>query len=178
QPRTRKTTRRPAFLGAWGRGPEWAVRRLRCRLASTWRQSMIDLTPEQRQAVAKGEPVRILDEASQDTYVLVRAEVFERMAGGLSPRAEDRAAPDLPAPLPPGEQPARVRLRDLPAPPEVVAEAERWRKTYGGRAQDVDDRVKLQYYYGGQTVYGVRTLEGLVVVPIPDRYKGAPDLRY
>ena len=35
---------------------------------------MIELSPEQRQAVAKGEPVPIVDPLTQDTYVLVRAE--------------------------------------------------------------------------------------------------------
>jgi len=40
---------------------------------------MIELTPEQRQAVAKGEPIRVMDPATQDWYVLVRAEVYERL---------------------------------------------------------------------------------------------------
>ncbi|HKI33147.1 MAG TPA: hypothetical protein VKA46_14950 [Gemmataceae bacterium] len=46
---------------------------------------MIELTPEQRQAVEQGEPVRIVDPATHDALVVVRAEVFERMAGVLRP---------------------------------------------------------------------------------------------
>ena len=33
---------------------------------------MIELNPEQRQAVAHGEPVRIIDPSTHDTYILVR----------------------------------------------------------------------------------------------------------
>jgi hypothetical protein len=39
---------------------------------------MIDLTEEQRKALAGGEPVRLL-EAGQE-YVLLRAEVYDRIA--------------------------------------------------------------------------------------------------
>ncbi len=42
---------------------------------------MIELTPEQRQAAEQGEPVQVVDATTHDAYVLVRAEVFERMAG-------------------------------------------------------------------------------------------------
>jgi hypothetical protein len=44
---------------------------------------MIELTPEQAQAVKQGEPVRVLDPQTHDAYVVVRAEVYERLAGGL-----------------------------------------------------------------------------------------------
>jgi hypothetical protein len=59
---------------------------------------MIELNAEQRQAVAQGEPVRIVDPLTQDAYVLVRAEVYERLSGELPP-------PELPPPnpkIPPG----------------------------------------------------------------------------
>ncbi len=44
---------------------------------------MIELTPEQRQALDEqhGQPVRVVDPSTHDAYVLVRAEVFERMTG-------------------------------------------------------------------------------------------------
>jgi hypothetical protein len=44
---------------------------------------MLELTPERRQALDKqsGAPVRILDPVTHDAYLLVREEVFERMAG-------------------------------------------------------------------------------------------------
>ena len=41
---------------------------------------MIELNPEQRQAVAHGEPVCIIDPSTHDTYILVRAEVYARLA--------------------------------------------------------------------------------------------------
>ena len=41
---------------------------------------MIELNPEQRQAVAQGEPVRIIDPLTHDAYVLIRAEVYARLA--------------------------------------------------------------------------------------------------
>jgi hypothetical protein len=52
---------------------------------------MIELTPEQRQAVEQGEPVRVVDPATHDAYVLMRAEVFERMAG--VPQAPEHEPP-------------------------------------------------------------------------------------
>jgi hypothetical protein len=46
---------------------------------------MIELTPEQRQALdeRRGEPVRVLDPVTNNAYLLVREDVFERMAGVL-----------------------------------------------------------------------------------------------
>jgi hypothetical protein len=49
---------------------------------------MIELSPEQRQAVAKGEPVPIVDPLTQDTYVLVRAEEYARLASVRQPPSE------------------------------------------------------------------------------------------
>ncbi len=43
--------------------------------------NVIELTPEQRQAVDQGEPVRVVDPATEEAYVVVRAEVYERLAG-------------------------------------------------------------------------------------------------
>jgi hypothetical protein len=48
---------------------------------------MIELNSEQRQAVAHGGPVRIVDPLTHDVYVLVRAEEYARLAG-----APERAA--------------------------------------------------------------------------------------
>jgi hypothetical protein len=60
---------------------------------------MIELTSEQRQALDQqhGEPVRVIDPSTHDAYVLIRAEVFERMAGLLRPpEHEPPAAIGLP----------------------------------------------------------------------------------
>ena len=56
---------------------------------------MIELNPEQRHAVAQGEPVRIIDPLTHDAYVLVRAEVYARLASGLE-RPTDQPAPGIP----------------------------------------------------------------------------------
>lgn len=165
---------------------------------------MIELTPEQRQAVDQGEPVRVIDPSTQDAYVIVRAEVYERLTGvperpveeplSQGPRdiprpvlegsreqgSSSSAAPTVPSPA--EGEPARVRLRDLPTPPDVSEEAERWCKKYGRRGEknrrEVEERLKLQYYYGGRPVYLLDTPAGLVVIPITGRYKDTPDLRY
>jgi hypothetical protein len=44
---------------------------------------MIELNSEQRQAMAQGEPVRIVDPVTHDTYVVVPAELYARLAGPL-----------------------------------------------------------------------------------------------
>jgi hypothetical protein len=48
---------------------------------------MIELTDEQRQELAKPEPVAI-DPRTQEIYVLVRAEVYQRLRGLLYDDAE------------------------------------------------------------------------------------------
>ncbi len=71
---------------------------------------MIELTPEQRQAVERGEPVRVSDPSTQGIYVVVRAEVFDRLAGGKPPAEES-----LPE-VPPGIRRSQEALRrDLPS---------------------------------------------------------------
>jgi hypothetical protein len=56
---------------------------------------MIELNAEQRQAVAQGEPVRIVDPLTHDAYVLVRAEVFARLAA-VPRRPAEQPDPDIP----------------------------------------------------------------------------------
>jgi hypothetical protein len=71
---------------------------------------MIELTSEQRRAMAEGEALRIVDPVTHDAYVLVRAEDYERMAG---------APPVSAGEPPPGMAPMlfcsmRAFWRDLP----------------------------------------------------------------
>jgi hypothetical protein len=54
---------------------------------------MIELTPEQRQAAAQGEPVRVVDEATRNAYVLLRPEVFEQITGASQPPPAQEASP-------------------------------------------------------------------------------------
>jgi hypothetical protein len=56
---------------------------------------MIELNPEQRQAVAQGEPVHIIDPLTHVAYVLVRAEVYARLAAELQ-RPAERLDPEIP----------------------------------------------------------------------------------
>ena len=57
---------------------------------------MIELNAEQRQAVAQGEPVQIVDPLTHDAYVLVRAEVFARLSGELPPPELHQPNPEIP----------------------------------------------------------------------------------
>ena len=65
---------------------------------------------------------------------------------------------------------------------EPGGEIERWAQKRGcWRWQDrpqVEDELKLQFYYGGQEVYVLRSSEGPVVIPIPERHRDTPGLRY
>ena len=49
---------------------------------------MIELSAEQRQAIAQGEAVRIIDPLTQGAYVLLRAEDYECLLG-ISPQPGD-----------------------------------------------------------------------------------------
>jgi hypothetical protein len=56
---------------------------------------MIELSPEQRQAMAQGQPVHIVDSLTHDAYVLVRAEEYERLTGAPR-RPAGRPHPEIP----------------------------------------------------------------------------------
>jgi hypothetical protein len=56
---------------------------------------MIELSPEQRLAMAQGEALRIVDPLTHDAYVLVRAEDYERLAEPLR-RPVDQPDPEIP----------------------------------------------------------------------------------
>jgi hypothetical protein len=56
---------------------------------------MIELNAEQRQAMAHGEPVQIIDPMTHAAYVLVPAEVYARLAGP-SPRPAHQPHPETP----------------------------------------------------------------------------------
>ncbi len=136
----------------------------------------IELTDQQEQAVKQGRPVEIVDPASERTFVVIARELYD---GVHPPSAASPAAPISPAAAAShGEvKPQRVRLNELPTPPEVVAEAKECCRKYGWQQRGVEEELKLQYYFGGQSIYLLRTPEGLVVIPIEERYKGTPGLR-
>ncbi len=122
----------------------------------------IELTPEQRQALLAHPdgPVDVVDPITRRNYVLVAREQYA--TGGASTPAAPPPAEQAPVPVP-------VRLATLPTPPEVAAEARRfcakWRP-WGGRKSlaEVEEDLKLQFYFGGKCINYVRGAEGLVVL--------------
>jgi hypothetical protein len=58
--------------------------------------TMIDLTEEQQCELGKGEPAKLRDPRTKDTYVLVRADVYDRMRAIID-GATKRAGWDDPA---------------------------------------------------------------------------------
>lgn len=55
---------------------------------------MIELSTEQRQAMAQGQPVRIIDPETQDSYVLFRAVDYARLEGAV-PRPAGPPRPEF-----------------------------------------------------------------------------------
>ena len=94
---------------------------------------MIELNAEQRQAMAQGQPVQIIDPLTHDAYVLVPAEVYARLAG----------APQRPAGQPhPEISPMMLRSmqafwRDLPELLEKRRNHKKWAAYHG------DERVAI-----------------------------------
>src|SRR5262249_30729169 len=141
----------------------------------------IELTDQQEQAVKEGRPIEVADPQSSRAFVLLTREQYERVRSLL----EDSPETGLPPPVAPhaapssGEvQPQRVRLRDLPTPPEVIQEAKQLCTRYGWNLRDTEEQLKIQYYYGGQSIYVLRTPKGPVIILVEERYKDMPGLRY
>lgn len=93
--------------------------------------NVIELTPEQRQAVDQGEPVRVVDPATEEAYVVVRAEVYERLAGRLPP---DETAAEIPPAI---LRAMRAFWRDLPELLRHRRDRGRWVAYHG------DERIDL-----------------------------------
>jgi|GEM_PF-4668627 len=140
---------------------------------------IIELTEEQRRALQAeaGRPLAVVDPATKQAYVIVALEKYERVRSLFE--GAEQSSQLTPSPVSsPFQAEKRVRLHDLSTPPEVVAETERCCQRYGWKRQQVEEELKLQYYYGGQAIYVLPTSEGPVVVPITERYKNTPDLRH
>ena len=97
---------------------------------------MIELNPEQRQAIAQGEPVRIIDPSTHDSYVLVQAEVYDRLAG---------------VPLRPAEQP------DPEIPPLMLRSQQAFWQDLPQLLKDERNHGKWVAYHGGERVAFVRS---------------------
>jgi hypothetical protein len=94
---------------------------------------IIELTPEQRQTVEKGEPVRLVDAVTRETLVLMKAEVYERLGGVLPRDAEEPPAGINPQML----RSMQAYWRDLPELLKVKRNRGRWVAYHG------DERVGL-----------------------------------
>jgi hypothetical protein len=90
---------------------------------------MIELSPEQRQAMAQGEPVHIIDPVSHDAYVLVPAEVYARLAG-TPPRPAEQPHPEI---SPIVLRSMQAFWRDLPGLLEVRRNRKKWAAYHGDR---------------------------------------------
>jgi hypothetical protein len=131
----------------------------------------IQLTDEQRVLIeaSGGQPVTIVDAQTQRAYVLLPAELYEKVRG-IVEREAARSQQRAPSPpVQPGEsKPMRVRLRDLPLPPEILDDARRrWQKRGmwdKKNAQAVADELRFQYHYGGQVVVYLPSAEGPIIV--------------
>ena len=62
----------------------------------------------------------------------------------------------------------RIKLRELPMPPEAAERTRRyckklglWRRKY---IQPIEDEAKLSYYFGGQCVVTLRSKDGPIIV--------------
>jgi hypothetical protein len=94
---------------------------------------MIELSSEQRQAMAQGEALHIIDPLTQDAYVLLRADEFERLVGAPR-RPVDRPHPEI--------SPQRFRSmqafwRDLPELLKNRRNHKKWAAYHG------DERVAI-----------------------------------
>jgi hypothetical protein len=142
----------------------------------------LELTDQQEEAVKNGRTVEVVDPGTAKVFVILAREQYDRVRPFLegSP-VQSPCAPRPPA-APAEEEAVRVCLRDLPTPTDVGTEAERWCEKYGRWGEEdrreVEEQLKLQYYYGGQGVYVLPTAAGPVVIPIPERHKNTSDLRY
>lgn len=123
----------------------------------------MQLTEEQHRLIeaAGGQPIDVVDPQSNRAYILVPAELYQRVRVAfpevaMPPAREARKEPHL------------GKLRDLPLPPDVAEEARRYCKQLGlwGRKyiQEVEDELMFQYYFGGEYVVYLRSKDGPIVV--------------
>ena len=129
----------------------------------------MQLTAEQSQAIeaAGGRPVEVVDPQTQRTYVLLSAEAYQPVRDLVEGRQPEGPRPEAPASIAEG-QPMRVKVRELPMPPEVAERVKKcckklgfWRRRY---VAEVEDELQLQYHFGGQYVGILRSKEGPIIV--------------
>lgn len=129
----------------------------------------IELTDQQEEAVAQGRPVEIADPTSRRSIVVVAREVFERVRFLIEgTTVQTTTAVEFAT----EGNPLRQRICDLPLPPQIAVEANRYCVRLGlwgvkNRSQ-TEEQMKLQHFYGGKWIAYLRTNEGPVVVAAAD----------
>jgi hypothetical protein len=137
----------------------------------------MQLTAEQRQVVeaARGKPVEVIDPETTRAYVLLSAELYERLRHLVEREKPEQGlgAQATPGPVVAArERPVRMKVRALPMPPEVADVVKKhcrklgfWRRKY---VRQVEDELMLQYHFGGKYVAYLRSEEGPIVVAAGD----------
>jgi hypothetical protein len=134
----------------------------------------IELTSEQRQALNEGRPVETVDPTDNRRVVVLPADIFAKMVqvpvtSSIPSQSDTPSPPGSPSPE---RQPLRIRVRDLPAPPEVQQRIDQiCRRLSLGRGkyrQNVEEELKLSYHFGGRWIALLSTPEGPVVVAVAD----------
>jgi hypothetical protein len=95
---------------------------------------MVNLTPEQRQAVEQAgiEPVRLTDPETNDAYYLLKEEIFERVRDVIQPK------PAVDLEFPEGIRRSKEAfLRDLPELMKLKSRRRKWAAYHG------DERIGL-----------------------------------
>jgi hypothetical protein len=103
---------------------------------------MIELSAEQRRAIAQGEAVRIVDPLTQDALVLLRAEDFECLMG-ISPRPEDH--PPSPEISPQMLRSQQAFWRELPELLKKKRNRGKW-AAYNGSERIAIGRTQVEAY--------------------------------
>jgi hypothetical protein len=144
---------------------------------------IIHLSPEQQQAVREGRAVEVLDQGANLSLIIVSASAYHQGQELPAPRPDampQAAAPPARYPVQQG-QPLNVRLRDLPTPSEIAHRVRHATATVwlgrGHRAAEMEDRLKLAYYFAGLHVAYLPSPGGIVIVgaaPTPEEI--APQL--
>jgi len=128
----------------------------------------IQMSDEQQQALAAGQPVEVIDSDSQLHVIVVAAERYRQRIKeiaeeemGYQQHVAEETGP-LHPPLP-------CHIRDLPTPPDIAECAKkRCAKQYfwwGKKHLDQEeDDLKLQYYFGGIYIGYLHNPTGTVVV--------------
>jgi hypothetical protein len=128
----------------------------------------IQMSDEQQQALAAGQPVEVVDSASQLPVIVVAADRYRQRIKKIT---EEEMHPTQPAAQEKGPKLPSLpcHVRDLPTPPDIAEYARNhcakwyfWRRKK--HQATMEDYLKLGYYFGGGYIGYLRNPTGYVVV--------------